>query len=161
MDIFISMMVQIGNNAIIKYMKKLLLIGLFLISICSFGQRMHWGENTIHYTTHDTAFLADTDTLETINLIMPNENFTWVYGINYGEIDSTTTLLYIQASIPTMGWVSITDTITIDSTSTDRVYYLTGDKPKYEDIKFVMERDTVEDIIEGWIKDIFYIRESN
>lgn len=143
-------------------MKRLLLITtIFLISICSFGQRMQWGENTIHYTIHDTAYLADTDTLETINLDMPNGNFTWVYGVNYGDIDSTTTLLYIQASIPTMGWVSITDTITIDSTSTERVYYLTGDKPKYSDIKFMMERDTVETVIDGWIKDVFYIRNDN
>jgi len=140
-------------------MKQILLIGILLISICSFGQRMQWGENAIHFTSHDTAYLADTDTLETINLAMPNDNFTWVYGINYGDIDSTTTLLYIQGSIPGMSWVSITDTITIDSTSTEAVYYLTGDKSKYEEIKFMMERDTVETIIEGWIKDVFYIRE--
>ena len=142
-------------------MKSHFLIGLLLISICSFGQtRLQWGETSIHYTSRDTAYIADTDTLEFIVPDIPNEDFTWVYGVNYGEIDSTTVMLYIQGSIQRLGWVTISDTIIIDSTSTDRVYYLTGNKSPYPQMKFIMKRDTVEDIREGWIKDVFYIRES-
>jgi hypothetical protein len=135
-------------------MKKLIFIILFLISICSFGQTFQHGYNSIF----DSLYIEDSDTLEQVTLELPNYAFTYVYGINYGSIDSSTILLYIQASIPSMGWTTISDTVTLDSTSTATYYYLTGTTPPYPDIKLMMERDTVEYVLDGWVKTILFTR---
>ena len=55
--------------------------------------------------------------------------------------------------------VTIGDTVTLDSNSTERVYYITGTTIPYPDIKFMMRRDTVEDVIDGWIKTGVYIKQ--
>ena len=136
-------------------MKKLILIlGIFLISIYSFGQTFQYGYNGIF----DSLYIEDSDTLNQVNLSLPNHAFSYVYGINYGSIDSITILNYIQASIPGMGWITISDTVTLDSNSTTSVYYLTGTTPSYPEIKFIMERDTVESVLNGWIKTILFTR---
>ena len=140
-------------------MKQITIAILLLISIISFGQnkRFDWGDMILH----DTLALADSDTLEYLVVEPPDDQYTWVYGLNYGDFDSTTLIICMQASMPTMGWVTISDTLTIDSTNTDRVYYWTGTSTYYPQFKFVYERDTVEDIREGWIRDIYYTRKVN
>ena len=140
-------------------MKKVILTSLVLILyICSFGQtNLQWGYTPLH----DSIFF-DTDTLYQTNIdISNNDQFTYVYGVDYGDIDSNTILLYIQASIPSYGWTTISDTIVIDSTTTGRAKYLTGTTPPYPEMKFIIESDAVGDTIEGWVKDILYTKKTN
>ena len=137
-------------------MKRLILISLLLfLYICSYSQLLRWNYNPIY----DSLYLTDSDTLETVSFENRKEKLTYVYGINYGDIDSTTVQLYIQGSISSFGWVTIGDTVTLDSNSTERVYYITGTTIPYPDIKFMMRRDTVEDVIDGWIKTGVYIKQ--
>lgn len=136
-------------------MKKLILTSfIILIYVCSFGQTFQWGYNSIF----DSLYLEDSDTLEQFNLDPSTKDFDWVYGINYGDIDSSEVLLYIQGSIPGFGWVTISDTVTLDSTNTERVFYITGDTPNYPSLKFIMERDEVDTTLDGWIKTGWYTR---
>ena len=82
-------------------MKRLILISLLLfLYICSYSQLLRWNYRPIY----DSLYLTDSDTLETVSFENRKEKLTYVYGINYGDIDSTTIQLYIQGSIPSFGW---------------------------------------------------------
>lgn len=134
--------------------KAIITISIILLYICSYSQTLQYGYNNIY----DSLKLVNSDTLNQVNYVLPDKQFTWVYGINYGDIDSTTIQIFVQASIPSLGWVTISDTATIDSTSTARSYYLTGTTPPYPEIKLITKRDTTEIVREGWIKEIFFTR---
>jgi len=106
-------------------------------------------------------YLSNSDTLNYVTVSSPTRDFDWIYGINYGDIDSTELLLYIQGSIASFGWETFTDTITIDSNSTERVFYLKGNTPDYPDLKFIFERDNIEDTLDGWIRTGWYTRKTD
>lgn len=140
-------------------MKKLIIIPFLLVSILGFNQNVNfqYGYNAIF----DTVYLIDSDTLNQVNISPPTRDFDWLYAVNYGDIDSTEVLLYIQGSIAGYGWETFTDTVTLDSNSTERVFYLKGDTPDYPDLKFIFERDKVDTTLDGWIRTGWYTRKTD